>query len=87
MESCHDCSVNISSGSIIIGLYSKTYDNGPPSQRQGKYHSTCTKGAFQGFWFPYTVEPSNKRHVGANINSAVVSFVERLSSSRKFKMY
>ena len=25
--------------------------------------------------------------VGDNINSAVVSFVERLSSSRRFKMY
>ena len=28
----------------------------------------------------YTVEPPNKGHVGDNINSAVVSFVERLSS-------
>ena len=27
-----------------------------------------------------TVEPPNKGHVGDNINSAVVSFVERLSS-------
>ena len=34
-----------------------------------------------------TVEPLNKGHVGDNLNSAVVSFVERLSSSRKFKMY
>ena len=34
-----------------------------------------------------TVEPPNKGHVGDNINSAVVSFVERLSSSRRFKMY
>ena len=28
----------------------------------------------------YTVEPPNKGHVGDNINSAVVSLVERLSS-------
>ena len=34
-----------------------------------------------------TVEPLNKGHFGNNINSAVVSFVERLSSSRRFKMY
>ena len=27
-----------------------------------------------------TVEPPNKGHIGDNINSAVVSFVERLSS-------
>ena len=31
-----------------------------------------------------TVEPPNKGHVGDNINSAVVFFVESLSS---FKMY
>ena len=30
---------------------------------------------------------TNKGHVGDNIKSAVVSFVERLSSSRRFKMY
>ena len=34
-----------------------------------------------------TVEPLNKGHIGDNINSAVVSFVERLSSLRRFKMY
>ena len=34
-----------------------------------------------------TVEPPNKGHVGDNNNSAVVSFVERLSSRRRFKMY
>ena len=34
-----------------------------------------------------TVEPPNKGHFGDNINSAVVSFVERLSSLRRFKMY
>ena len=34
-----------------------------------------------------TVEPPNKGHFGDNINSAVLSFVERLSSSRRFKMY
>ena len=34
-----------------------------------------------------TVKPPNKGHVGDNINSAVVSFVERLSSLRRFKMY
>ena len=35
----------------------------------------------------HTVEPPNKGHVGDIINSAVVSLVERLSSSRRFKMY
>ena len=35
----------------------------------------------------YTVEPPNKGHFGDSINSAVLSFVERLSSSRRFKMY
>ena len=34
-----------------------------------------------------SVEPPNKGHFGDNINSAVVSFVERLSSSRRFKNY
>ena len=34
-----------------------------------------------------TVEPPNKGHFGDNINSAVVSFVERLSSCRRVKMY
>jgi len=34
-----------------------------------------------------TVVSPNKGHFGDNINSAVVSFVERLSSSRRFKMY
>ena len=35
----------------------------------------------------HAVEPPNKGHIGDNINSAVVSFVERLSSSRRFKMH
>ena len=34
----------------------------------------------------YTEERPNKGHVGDDINLAVVSFVERLSS-RRFKMY
>ena len=34
----------------------------------------------------YTVEHMNQGHFGDNINSAVVSFVERLSSSQRFKM-
>ena len=34
-----------------------------------------------------TVEPPNKGHFGNNINSSLLSFVERLSSSRRFKMY
>ena len=34
-----------------------------------------------------TVEPPNKGHFGDNINSAVVCFVERLSSSQRFKMH
>ena len=29
-----------------------------------------------------TVEPPNERHIGDNINSAVLSFIERLSSFR-----
>ena len=33
----------------------------------------------------YTVEPLNKGHVGDNVNSAVLSFVERLSSFRGSK--
>ena len=40
-----------------------------------------------GLYIDYTVEPPNKGHVGDNINSAVVSFVERLSFLRRFKMY
>ena len=32
-----------------------------------------------------TVEPPNKAHVGDNINSAVLSFIERLSSFRGSK--
>ena len=32
-----------------------------------------------------TVEPPNKGHVGDNINSAVLSFIERLSSFRGSK--
>ena len=34
--------------------------------------------------YKHTVEPPNK---GDNINSAVLSFVERLSFSRRFKVY
>ena len=33
------------------------------------------------------MEPSNKGHVGDNINSLVLSFVERLSSSRRLSVY
>ena len=33
------------------------------------------------------MEPLNKGHFGDNINSGVVSFVESLSSRRRFKMY
>ena len=39
------------------------------------------------YQLPSTVEPPNKGHFGANINSDVVSFVERLSSLRRFKKY
>ena len=35
----------------------------------------------------YIVEPLNKGHFGTNINYAALSFVERLSSSWRFKMY
>ena len=34
-----------------------------------------------------TVGPPNKGHVGDNINSLVMSFVERLSSSQRFSIY
>ena len=34
-----------------------------------------------------TVKPPNKGHFGNNINSSLLSFVQRLSSSRRFKMY
>ena len=34
----------------------------------------------------YTVEPPNKGHFGDNINSAVLSLIERLSSSWRFSM-
>ena len=34
-----------------------------------------------------TVEPPNKGHFGTNINSAVLSLLERLSSLRGFLMY
>ena len=34
---------------------------------------------------PDTVEPPNKGHVGDNINSVVLSFIERLSSFRGSK--
>jgi len=34
-----------------------------------------------------SVKLLNKGHFGNSINSAVVSFVERLSSSWRFKMY
>ena len=34
-----------------------------------------------------TVEPPNKGHFGNNTNSAVMSLIERLSSSRSFQMY
>ncbi len=31
--------------------------------------------------------PPNKGHAGTNVNYAVLSFVERLSSLQRFKMY
>ena len=34
---------------------------------------------------PIAYRPLNKGHIGDNINSAVVSFLERLSSSQRFK--
>jgi len=34
-----------------------------------------------------TLKPPNKRHTGNRMNSAVVSLVERLSSSQRFKIY
>ena len=35
----------------------------------------------------YTVQPPNKGHIGDNINSLDLSFVERLSSSRRLSVY
>ena len=35
----------------------------------------------------YTVEPPNKGHIGVNVNSLVLSFVERLSSSQRLQIY
>ena len=43
--------------------------------------------AHQGLLITYTVKPLNKGHFGNNINLAVMSFVERFSSSQRFKMY
>ena len=37
--------------------------------------------------YRYTVKPPNKGHFGNNINSSLLSFVKRLSSSRRYKMY
>ena len=52
-------------------------------------HSVCThhKWFVNECLYIYTVEPPNKGHFGDNINSADLSFVERLSSLRRFKMY
>ena len=33
-------------------------------------------------YYTITVEPPNKGHIGGNINSAVLSFIERLFSFR-----
>ena len=38
-------------------------------------------------WRQNTVEPLNKGHFGDNINSAVLSFIEKLSSPRRFSVY
>ena len=37
------------------------------------------------YCYMYTVVPSNKGHIGDGINSAVLSFIERLSSFRGSK--
>ena len=44
-------------------------------------------GKLRGTVLMNTFEPLNKGHLRNNINSAVVSFVERLSSSWRFKIY
>ena len=46
-----------------------------------------TKSYIHNNYTYHTVEPPNKGHVGDNINSAAVSFVERLSSLWRFNMY
>ena len=43
----------------------------------------CSK--IHSVWELYTVEPPNKGHIGDNINSAVLSFIERLSYFRGSK--
>ena len=50
------------------------------------YMLNLISASFGQLMYMYTVEPPNKGHVGDNIDSAVVTFVERLSSSRRFKM-
>ena len=56
----------------------------PEDLRKMPYLKGCIMESFR---YLYTVEPPNKGHFGTNINSAVLSLVERLSSSRRFSMY
>ena len=48
--------------------------------------SLINSGGGGGKKQPDTVEPPKKGHFGDNINSAVSSFIERLSSSRRFSL-
>ena len=41
----------------------------------------------QIYCYDTSVKPLNKGHFGDNINSAVLSFMERVSSSRRFSIY
>lgn len=74
----------------ILGVSQKL----PPDQRTGKYileHIFTQIVEFKKFNqvidsnYGLTVEPLNKGH--NNINSLILSFVERLSSSRRLSMY
>ena len=53
---------------------------------QGGLARTCRQRGCTGILI-YTVKPLNKGHVGDNINLHALSLVERLSSSRRFKLY
>ena len=52
-------------------------------QQNDRYLKTETASDYIVAVMVYTVEPLNKGHVGDNINSHVLSFVERLFSSQK----
>ena len=56
---------------------------GSPLWSQMQIAETCTCSC----GLTYTVKPPNKGHFGDNINSAVLSLVERFSPSQRFLMH